>query len=253
MEDRIYRALVNVRRQKYPLTEALDTSCISEDQMKDIMKTFWTPTEVLHETCDRIRSSSIDDPELPPPPEEQAINLLEEECGIHPRVILKSISVLKEGLETKLEEIFHIEKSLKDSEETLVHYNKMIKDFKKNIQDLPFDVDISGKNMFLESLNYSVYTQLKRDEIPEKLKKFQLLMTQIRTIRSIMRSARFRDSTDGGSDLPVCKICYTHEVKSALVPCGHMFCEECLSNLPGDQKCFTCRRKARQIIRLYPN
>lgn len=244
---------MNVRRQKYPLVEALDSSSISEAQMKDIMKTFWTPTEVFHETCDRIRSSSIDDPEVPVPPEESAINSLEQECGIHPHELLKSISVLKEGLETKIEEIQAIEKSLKENEEILVHYNKMISDFKKNIGELPFDVDISGENMFLESLNYKVYHKLKQGEIPDKLKRFQILMTQIRTIRMIMKSARFRDSSESGGELPICKICYTNPVKSALVPCGHLFCEECLSNLPTDQKCFTCRRKARQIIRLYPN
>lgn len=249
MEDRIRRALANVRNQRYPLIEALDSTVLSNNQMTEIMKEFWIPGEILEQSCDRIRSSSIDDPDPPSPPERNAIHDLNKECGLEIPQIIRAISVLNDSVETKLEEINELEDTLKEKENMLNHFNTMIQNFRSGLDTLSFEVDISGKNMFLETLNYKMYDTLKRNNIPEKLKRFQYLTSQIRVIRKITNiSNRVNDGR-----LPQCNICYTNEVTSALVPCGHMFCDQCLSNLSNDHKCFTCRRRSSRILRLYPN
>lgn len=249
MEDRIRRALANVRNQNYPLSEAIDNTFLSNNQLSEIMKEFWIPNEILVESCDRIRSSSIDDPDPPLPPENNALEDLNIECGIEIPKIIKAISILNDTVNTKLEEIRNIEDLLKNQENSINHYNEMISRFRSDLSDLPFHIDISGKDMFLETLNYNMYENLKKHNIPEKLKRFQYLTSQIRFIRKITNISQ--RSNDGR--LPQCNICFTNEVTSTLVPCGHMFCDQCLSNLSSDNKCFTCRRRSSRVLRLYPN
>ena len=249
MEDRIRRALSNVRNQKYPLTEALENSFLSNNQLSEIMKEFWIPNETLEKSCDRIRSSSIDDPDLPSPPEMNALEDLNTDCGIEIPRIIKAISILNDSVETKIEEIRSIEELLKGQEDSINNYNAMIHRFRSGLDNLPFQIDISGKDMFLESLNHTMYQSLKQHDIPEKLKRFQYLTSQIRFIRKITNiSRRLNDKR-----LPECNICFTNEATSALVPCGHMFCNHCLSNLSSDHKCFTCRRRSSKVLALYPN
>lgn len=249
MEDRIRRALANVRNQKYPLVAALDNSLLSNNQFSEIMKEFWIPNEILEESCDRIRSSSIDDPDPPSPPEKNALEDLNIECGVEIPKIINAISILNDTVDGKLEEIRNLEQLLKSQEDSINRYHDMICRFRSGLDNLPFEIDISGKDMFLETLNYNMYQNLKKHNIPEKIKKFQYLTCQIQLIRKITNISR----RSNDERLPQCNICYTNEIKSALVPCGHMFCDQCLSNLSNDHKCFTCRRRSSKILRLYPN
>jgi hypothetical protein len=251
MEDRIRRALVNVRKQKYPLTEALDGAFLCENQVSELMKEFWIPNEILEQTCDRIRSSSMDDPAPPTPPEQLAMNDLKEECGIDISQIIRSISVLNDGIDGKLEELRDLEISLKESEDVINHYNQSIQTFCSSIETLPININISGQNMFLESLNHSIFQHVSMNRVPEKLKRFQYLLTQIRMIRKIAKVSRITESRSGS--MPICNICFTENITCALVPCGHMFCDSCLANISNDNKCFTCRRRSSRILRLYPN
>jgi hypothetical protein len=249
MEDRIRQALANIRNQKYPLTDALDNTYLSSDQFSELMKEFWIPTEVLQQTCDRIRSSSMDDPEPPPPPEHNALEDLNQECGLKLPNIITAITVLNDGLEHKLQEIKELENTLKGQEKMIQDYNGMIHNFRKNLGELPFSISISGQDMFLETLNHTIYQKLLEQRIPEKIKRFQYLTSQIRMIRKITNISR----NTNVNAMPQCTICYTQDVTSALVPCGHMFCEQCLSNLSNDNKCFICRRRSSRILRLFPN
>lgn len=245
------RALMNVRKQKYPLTEALENSVINRNQMREIMDVFWIPSEIFKQTSDRIRSSSIDDPEPPSPPESQAIQDLNNECGIDISSLQKAIHILKEGIDGKVSEMRDIETELKQNEETMTRYNEAIQSFKSSIETLPINVNISGQDMFLESLNHSLIQNLSGSNIPEKLRRFQYLTTQIRVSWGILRSLQDFRPTDTG--MPQCNICFTNTVKSVLVPCGHMFCEHCLANISHDNKCFTCRRRSNRIQKLFPN
>lgn len=250
MEDRIRRALMNVRKQHYPLTEALESSTIDSEQIQELMGDFWIPSEILEETCERIRSSSIDDPAPPSPPEENALHELSMECGIEIPDIIKSLTTLKEGLDVKITEIREIETELKECEDIINHYNSTINIFKQNMSEMPFIVSISGENMFLDSLNNTLFTNLQSRNIPTKLKRFQYLQSQIRAIWSIIRATGNLHKTV--DNMPQCTICFATSVSNVLIPCGHMFCDKCLTNLSHENKCFTCRRKAQKIQKLYP-
>ena len=251
MEDRIRRALMNVRKQKYPLTEALDNAFLCENQVSELMREFWVPTESFEQTCDRIRSSSMDDPEPPSPPEQNAMIDLKEECGLEVSNIIRALTVLNEGIEPKITEMKELENRLKESEKVINDYNDTIRSFRFGIDNLPVIIDISGQDMFLESLNNSMYAYVSNNRIPEKLKRFQYLSSQIRVIRKIAKLTRTTETNSG--EMPQCNICFTQSVTCALVPCGHMFCDSCLSNISHDNKCFSCRRRSTRILHLFPN
>lgn len=251
MEDRIRRALMNVRKQHYPLSDALDTAFICDNQVSEIMKDFWIPGEILQQTCDRIRSSSMDDPAPPNPPEQAAMADLNQECGIDVAQIIRSISILNEGIEPKITEMKVLEESLKDTELLINEYNDTIRKFRSGMNTLPININISGQDMFLESLNHSVFQHIQSNHVPEKLKRFQYLSSQMRIIRKIAKATRTTEAQSG--EMPQCNICYTQSVTCALVPCGHMFCDSCLSNISHDNKCFACRRRSTRILRLFPN
>lgn len=53
---------------------------------------------------------------------------------------------------------------------------------------------------------------------------------------------------DDDEDRLVCKICYSHELNTAFVPCGHTMCNLCSLKF---QKCPICREKVEKIIRIY--
>lgn len=244
MEDRIRRALINVRKQKYPLVDALQSSYVCDEQISSLLKDFWTPSEILEQTCDRIRSSSMDDPEPPVPPEQEAMAELKEECGQDICNIIHAVSVLNDSVEIKCIELRQIEDELRESERTMNHYNSLIQSFKSGVQELSFPIEISGQEMFLESLNHSIYQEMKRKDIPSKLRRFQYLLCQIQAISKLPKM------TSGS--MPQCNICYTSNTSCALVPCGHMYCDNCISNISHENKCFTCRKRSTRILKLFP-
>ena len=48
---------------------------------------------------------------------------------------------------------------------------------------------------------------------------------------------------------PTCTICMTREVTTALTPCGHTFCDDCVRNQM--TSCYMCRVQIRDKLRLY--
>lgn len=48
---------------------------------------------------------------------------------------------------------------------------------------------------------------------------------------------------------PTCTICMTREVTTALTPCGHTFCDDCVRNQL--TSCYMCRVQIRDKLRLY--
>merc|ERR1719320_111472 len=51
-------------------------------------------------------------------------------------------------------------------------------------------------------------------------------------------------------ELELCSVCLEFPKTSAIDPCGHQFCDECLNKNPTDF-CFTCRGTISKRLRLY--
>ena len=49
-----------------------------------------------------------------------------------------------------------------------------------------------------------------------------------------------------------CSVCYTRELTSTLIPCGHIFCDSCCERAARSNRCFTCRQRIESSMRVYP-
>ena len=47
----------------------------------------------------------------------------------------------------------------------------------------------------------------------------------------------------------LCSICYENKINCANIPCGHTFCERCVSK--GDNKCAMCREPVHNYLKIY--
>jgi hypothetical protein len=274
--DRIGRALANLRQQKLPLIVAIRNAHLDEDQTKEIMGNYWTPSEILRETSDRIRSSSIDDPDPPSVPEEEALQMLSKECGMDIKEITKSLKILYESVGDKMTELRSCEKDLRDCEDKIKKYDETIKNFREGLRKLNMDLTIpSNESLFIDHINNSFYENIKEKDLPTIFKKYQILraqMVHLQTMAMIIANhtklpristdnnpgnTRFNLEDDddgpkfGGGDFPNCRICMMNEADQVFIPCGHIACKQCMSNLPGNNRCFFCRATGTRIIQMF--
>lgn len=71
------------------------------------------------------------------------------------------------------------------------------------------------------------------------------MMEEVEEIHNISGLEEHKDELQGK-----CKICFTREVNTVLVPCGHnAICEQC-SEMIRD-KCPICRNAVSQIVKIY--
>jgi hypothetical protein len=71
-------------------------------------------------------------------------------------------------------------------------------------------------------------------------------------------STRIIDDEDdsprfGAGSFPNCRICLMNEADNVLVPCGHIACKQCMSNLQSNNRCFFCRAQSTRIVQMYSN
>jgi hypothetical protein len=71
-------------------------------------------------------------------------------------------------------------------------------------------------------------------------------------------STRIMDDEDdsprfGAGSFPNCRICLMNEADNVLVPCGHIACKQCMSNLQSNNRCFFCRTPSTRIVQMYSN
>jgi hypothetical protein len=57
----------------------------------------------------------------------------------------------------------------------------------------------------------------------------------------------------GAGSFPNCRICLMNEADNVLVPCGHIACKQCMSNLQTNNRCFFCRTTSTRIVQMYSN
>ena len=57
----------------------------------------------------------------------------------------------------------------------------------------------------------------------------------------------------GAGSFPNCRICLMNEADNVLVPCGHIACKQCMSNLQTNNRCFFCRTASTRIVQMYSN
>jgi hypothetical protein len=165
------------------------------------------------------------------------------------RGLIHALSVLLESTPEKLRDMTTIEGELKEAEQMIQRYFTTMKTFQSQIENVGFPITISGTNLFLEELNKTLFEELQKQEIPQKIKHYQFLLSQLKIIQSIMGGIHSKFQTSG--NMPTCKICLVEECSNAFSPCGHLVCDKCLSHLEPESRCYFCRKRIKNILKLF--
>ena len=105
------------------------------------------------------------------------------------------------------------------------------------------------------SSNYEELLKSMRDKAVEfdtalcKVKKTndELLNRAEKTLQNITELM----GTCGTTPVKKCTVCYTREVQTVLVPCGHTFCTSCAARAETRGRCHTCRGRVDNTMRVY--
>ena len=105
------------------------------------------------------------------------------------------------------------------------------------------------------SSNYEELLKSMRDKAIEfdaalcKVKKTndELLNRAEKTLQNITELM----GTCGTTPVKKCTVCYTREVQTVLVPCGHTFCTSCAARAETRGRCHTCRGRVDSTMRVY--
>jgi len=105
------------------------------------------------------------------------------------------------------------------------------------------------------SSNYEELLKSMRDKAVEfdtalcKVKKTndELLNRAEKTLQNITELM----GTCGTTPVKKCTVCYTREVQTVLVPCGHTFCTSCAARAETRGRCHTCRGRVDSTMRVY--
>ena len=105
------------------------------------------------------------------------------------------------------------------------------------------------------SSNYEELLKSMRDKAVEfdaalcKVKKTndELLNRAEKTLQNITELM----GTCGTTPVKKCTVCYTREVQTVLVPCGHTFCTSCAARAETRGRCHSCRGRVDSTMRVY--
>lgn len=251
MSDQIHK---NIRRsyQNSVQSTILETTRITEEVYKSIFSPFWEPAEIISRAGDRLRSSSLDlSSQSAETKLENVIREIEQETGVNMNTIQRSISLLIESLDEKVEQLHSLEDELIQSETMIREYDTRINRFADDINVIKEYITepLQDHTPFLTSLRDSFVSELVRRNISEKLSEHERLVLQIRTMRPILKTLVVRNV--GTSTMPICRICMDTPVQYAVDPCGHCYCEQCASRASSENRCYQCRRNIQKLIKLF--
>ena len=101
------------------------------------------------------------------------------------------------------------------------------------------------------------------DELKGVLHKSEALADALQSLQSTNSSLKFytnkllvklREFAEQFSDdkpTHKCSVCYMRERTHAIVPCGHVFCELCVTRCQTRNQCFVCRGEPTGILKVF--
>ena len=101
------------------------------------------------------------------------------------------------------------------------------------------------------------------DELKNVIEKSELLADELQSLQSTNSSLKFytnkllvklREFSDHFSDekpTNKCSVCYMRRRSHAIVPCGHFFCEACVTRCQTRNQCFVCRGEPSGVLKVF--
>jgi len=96
-----------------------------------------------------------------------------------------------------------------------------------SFDDLNLDIELENINVIYEKCK--IYTK----DIQDNFSKKRMLLTKLLKTSSISASL---------DNVRICPICLNNEIKYAYTPCGHTFCEKCITKNVSNN-CYICRHE----------
>ena len=184
---------------------------------------------------------------------ENKSNLSEDDLNFLTNIISikNKIMLMKKEYKSLLEKSVNIEKDIVMLEEMEKTYNNFSKMYLSILNK-------GGDRNIMDDIMINI--ECKKTERDVLDKKITDILTEINTLKNIIRS----DNLDDETETPVidteinpallCFTCHEAHITHCFNPCGHSFCEKCVSrvNLYGSNAiCFMCRAKVTGKIKLY--
>jgi len=159
-----------------------------------------------------------------------------------------SIDTIRKTIHTMMDNYLKTISSLFELNHRIEHKLQQLDTLKKKLDTFSgLEEDTSEELRILQDsiLGY-IQSRYKTLQIQNDYTAFIKEYTKFQAYRSVLLS------TTGGADHhgnPLCSICTAERVTSALIPCGHVFCNNC-SHKQRTQ-CFVCRTSVRDRLRIY--
>jgi hypothetical protein len=254
MADHIQRTLLHNHRRAVS-QKVLEETQITEETYRDIFREFWKPNEILSRAADRLRSSSLDISDEQPQSQSLVLQNIEQETGVDIPDMMRSLRLLTESLDEKIQRVTSLETDLEDTNKLISDYQERMTRFSESLGVIGEYIHdtLSGQTEFLSHLKEGFTKELVRRNVYPKLKEHEILVSQIRQIRPVIRSlvVHSRDNNGEGILNPICKICMDCPIGFTVDPCGHCYCEQCTARVVSDNRCFQCRQPIHKIIKLF--
>ena len=87
----------------------------------------------------------------------------------------------------------------------------------------------------------------KSDQLADALQSLQSTNQSLKfyTNKLLVKLKEFNDNFSDDTPTNKCGVCYMRNRTHALTPCGHLFCELCVSRCKNRNQCFVCRAEVR--------
>ena len=113
-------------------------------------------------------------------------------------------------------------------------------------RDITLHITSDDKITNLDKINMKlIYINLKQQYL-EELKALQHAISNMKTTllyQNLKKNSMDLDyKKDNYKDM-TCQICFDKTISRVLIPCGHMYCEQCIN----DYKCYFCRKSIDKI------
>ena len=158
-----------------------------------------------------------------------------------------SISQLRSSNHTALNLYLETVKSLFAQDEKIASVLNELENAKSRVEHV---IELEDSGPAADTLQTAMLTYLeskyKSCSLEADYKKFCETYTRFQVLRNIVLGLKQCEEVQGA---PMCGICTTEKVVSALVPCGHVFCDNCCQKQRS--QCYVCRSSIKDRLRLY--
>ena len=161
-----------------------------------------------------------------------------------------SLRTVQENLQRVLEQYKGVVDSLFRANESLYGKLEKLSALQQKLEGLKDIEDGTAECLRLQTsiLEY-VQSQYSALQIKDDTREFCQFYARFLTLRSVLNILNGFGQHTGSLNIPVCTICMACRVNTAIVPCGHTFCEECSKKQRA--QCFLCRTTIRDRQKLF--